>query len=196
MPTFKERWASLFSKAGIREDEEIDDTRFSQFIGGLPALGGVPAPASSDDVASLRATIIKMTEDQRTRDAKAFAKQVIADKKALPREEVSIAAAHFQAATDDAAHPTKVTFANDKGEPVQGSRVDQLTALYAARPPHVLTEELLREQLDADAPAVMALFTKSTTPNPEDPAKFSTRKKEELMAMTPLGTAVKNGKGN
>ena len=117
--------------------------------------------------------------------------------RSLPREEVSIAAAYFQAATDDAAHPTKVTFANDKGEPVYGTRVDQLTALYAARTPHVLTEELLRDEMGKDAPAVIALFTKTTTPNPNDePAKFTTRSKEQLMSMTPLGTAVQNGKGN
>ena len=71
-------------------------------------------------------------------EASAFADGLVAGHKLLPAERESLIAAFVTAAQDDAAHGG-VTFSNG----TQGSRVDQLKAIYEARPAHSLTREHL-----------------------------------------------------
>lgn len=71
-------------------------------------------------------------------EAAAFADGLVAGHKLFPAERESLIAAFVTAAQDDAAHGG-VTFASG----AQGSRIDQLKAIYEARPAHSLTKEHL-----------------------------------------------------
>lgn len=195
MPTFLERATAFFTGRGIPADKEISEAEFTTVL-----KDAVTPPEKSPEIKALEDRIAQMSTDTRLKDGKAFADQMVAERRILPKDHAIVAAAYFQAATDDVSYPAKVTFgATSEGQPIQGTRVDQLKALFASRTPHVLTEELLREQMGSDASGVMALFTKVTTPDPAaEPAKFSTpgRSKEALLAMSPLGaTIVADGKG-
>lgn len=193
MPTLKERAIAWFTGRGFSVDKEVDDAEFNAAVATFSATSA--KPAESDEVKQLRQQIVEMHDSQRRRDAQAFADDIVAMKKALPCERVSIAAAFYQAAVDDTAHPAKVVFSNEKGEPQEGSRVDQLKALYTARPEHKLTEELLRDAVADDAQGAYALFSKAKTADAsKEPG--SGRKKEELLAMTQIGQTVLSGRGN
>lgn len=196
MPTAKEILASigsLFTKAGIRDDEEIDNDKVADVLAGKVEMS---KPSTDPEVVKLRAQVERMAKESRIKDGVAFAKSVITANKALPAEEASIAAQYVQAATDDEMYPSKVTFGVTKeGQPLTGSRVDALSAMFVSRPAHVLTQELLKDALQENPDGVALLFNRQATPDPNgEPKPFTKRSKEDLMKLTPLGTSILNGK--
>jgi hypothetical protein len=129
-----------------------------------------------------KATIAEMKRDAVAKDAAIFADAEIAAKRALPADRAALMAEFADAAEDDAAHPRTVTFSKDGAE-ATGTRVDALKARHAARAPHVLTDELLR---DGDAEA---LFNRTRAETAKE-GEMSDERRKELLAKTPLGQAI------
>lgn len=123
-------------------------------------------------------------------EAAAFADGLIAGNKLMPAEREGLIGALTQAGMDDAAHGT-VNFSSGAG----GSRVEQLRALYQARPAHTLTQEQIRQQA---AQGGQVLFNQTTTPGVSDTDE-PTHSAEDLLKMTPAGKSAlsaKNGRHN
>jgi hypothetical protein len=155
---------------------------------GAPAAAAAPAPGESDEVKRLRSELSKAKAERITSDATHFADEQITTHKALPAEREAIIAAFTQAAQDDGAHGA-VTFADGK----TSSRIDQLKAMFAARPTHTLTKELIVTQ-EGDA-AAFAAGNKTEQPRADSAAKPMTpERRKELLGLSDLGRDVlKNG---
>jgi hypothetical protein len=140
-------------------------------------------------VKRLRAALATAQAERITSDAAHFADAQIAAHKALPAEREAIVATFTQAAQDDAAHGT-VTFADGK----TASRISQLTALFASRPAHTLTQELIAdERVDGKA----AAFNRGETPRTIDETKPMTlERRKELLGDTDLGRDVLRSETN
>ena len=89
----------------------------------------------------LQAEIAELKAERTREKAVAFAEGEIRAGRAYPAERAAIIAQYVQAASDDAAHGGAVTFADGQ---TTGTRVEALTALFAARTPHGLTSEQVR----------------------------------------------------
>jgi hypothetical protein len=156
------------------EEPAVTDTTGT---GAATAVNFTQSPeyqAMQGELATMRAERIK-------EKAEAFADAEIAAKRALPAERATLVAAFADAAEDDAAHPRTVTFSANGAE-TTGTRVDALRARHAARAPHALTEELLR---DTDA---QALFNATRTATAD--GAVSEERRKELLGKTPLGQAI------
>lgn len=154
-------------------DTERKPSLWSQFVA---ALGGeetatppaAAAPAAPDpEVARLKSELERINTERAAERkaahlaaAAAFADAEIAASRAVPAERAEIASAYFQAAQDDAAAPTVVTFADGK----TGTRVEGLTRLHAARPAHGYTQELVGD------PSLVALFNREVTEETDEDA--------------------------
>lgn len=100
------------------------------------------APEPSAREKELEAELATLRAGQVKRDAETFADTEIKEGRAFPAERETLISLFSQAAKDDSALQTKVSFtAGDKTEEV--SRVDALKALYSVRKPHNLTKEEL-----------------------------------------------------
>jgi hypothetical protein len=106
-------------------------------------------------------------------EAAAFADGLIVGNKLLPAEREGLIAALTTAGMDDAASGP-VTFANG----TQGSRVEQLKAMYSARPAHGLTTEQL------DGRGNLTVVMGGQAPKPQTPDDYDDAK---LLSMTPAG---------
>jgi hypothetical protein len=148
--------------AGVTVDDKV-----------LKALDGVDGSADFNDAEDLRRQVAEFAADKRKRTAKEMAEKVVRDGKALPAEFAAIEAAFLQAIEDDEANPVVVTFSVD-GKETKGNRVQTLEAVYAARPAHDLTKELLG--------GGAALFN-------DGGDKVDAERIKRLKAMTPLGRA-------
>jgi hypothetical protein len=131
--------------------------------------------AQQTEIENMRAEVERMKTDKRHSEAVLTVEELLRTGKAVPAERASLIAAFEQAATDDAKNPSKVTF----GEGQEGTRVDALKAVYAARPAHVLFGETVpvggsvlysHQQVDQNA--------------------VNKAKVRELLALSPLGQAV------
>lgn len=155
-------------------------------------LARVTAPVGdSDEVKRLRDELAKAKAERITSDATHFADEQITTHKALPAERESIIAAFTQAAQDDGAHGA-VTFADGK----TSSRVDQLKAMFSARPAHTLTTELIVTQ--EGSAAAFTAGNKIAQPRTDAGDKpMSKERRAELLNLTPIGRDVlKNGNGS
>lgn len=101
---------------------------------------GQPANQPDPRVQALEEQVARMQRESIEKDAVAFATGLVRDGKATPAEAAKIAANFTQAAVDDAAHATKVTF----GEGQQGTRLDAFKAMMDARPANKLQADTLR----------------------------------------------------
>jgi hypothetical protein len=155
-------------------------------------LAKVTASADADEVKRLRDELAKAKAERITSDATHFADEQIAGHKALPAEREAIIAAFTQAAQDDGQHGA-VTFDDGK---TSTSRVAQLKAMFAARPAHTLTQELVKTQ-EGDAAAFAA---DNKTQQQRDLAAAQPMSKErraELLGLTDIGRDVlRNGNGS
>lgn len=140
-------------------------------------------------VVELRAALANMTAERIKERAVAFADKVIIEKKAFPAERESIIADFMQRASDDASvGVVKMADGNTT------TRVDQMSALFDARPKHMMDEETIIGTLSAVRAVANNLQTVSAT---APGAKMSDERREELLGMTELGKQVlteKNGK--
>lgn len=164
--------------AGVAVDEEVPGA--AQFMVGISD----PDPEKERMAQELAA----MRAEQRQGQAEAFAEEQIRANKALPAERPALIAAFAQALADDEAQPATVTFTATDGKEARGNRVDALKALFAARPAHELTKELLQGGGAGDA---QALFNKDKTDDQDKP--MDAEKKKKLMEATPLGQACLKG---
>lgn len=122
------------------------------------------------------AEIERMKAEKRHNDAVSTVEALLREGKAVPAERTALVAAFELASTDDASNPVKVTFGEGGQE---GSRVDALKAVYAARPAHVL----FGEQVPVGG---TVLYTQSA----KDPNEVTKDRVRELMAFSQLGQAV------
>lgn len=176
-------------------------TRFEKLIGWLggegaedaafspPATPPQAAPVATfsagDDptVKALQAQIAKLEADKVAMLATAFADEFIVTKQtAIPAERDGMLATFSQAYADDEAHPAVVFFGkNVDGTDRTGSRIAALRAMYEARPRHLLTQELLRDNPALNADELRVVFaagtapTDETTPTPEGKAPTAER---------------------
>lgn len=140
----------------------------------------LPAVDDSAEVKRLKAELAKSNAARITSDATHFAESQIAAHKALPAEREAMIAAFTQAAQDDGQRGA-VTFADGK----TSSRVEQLKAMFAARPAHTLTTELITTSESG------ALFNKDTQPREGDASKpMSQERRAELLGLTAVGREV------
>lgn len=101
-----------------------------------------PAPAPDAEKERLRAEVAKLRAQQVADRAATFAKEQMAAGKAFPAQHDAIVAAYSAAAVDDSQHGA-VNFGDHTG-----SRVEALTALFAAAPSHGLTQEAIKVPAD------------------------------------------------
>lgn len=142
-----------------------------------------PAPKVEDSAAfkAAQAEIATLREERITTQAAAFADGEIAASRALPAERAALLASFAQAAKDDAAIGGVVTFAAGT-ETKEGTRVDALVALCAARPAHTLTQP----GPQGEARVIDNIIT-SAKFGAEQP--MSAERKKELHMQTPEGRA-------
>jgi hypothetical protein len=153
----------------------------AQFVADPPKAAEAPKEAQPDpEKIALMARIAVMEKERVAEKAATFADSEITAKRALPAERETLIAAFTDASEDDAAHPRTVTFSIG-GEEKTGNRVDALKARYAARTPHVLTQELLS---DTD---VTALFNRTQTAKE---GEMTPERRRELLSKTALGQAI------
>jgi hypothetical protein len=138
--------------------------------------------AMQTELEALRTRDAARERERIAEKAAAFADAEIVARRALPADRAALMAEFADAAEDDAAHPRTVTFSKDGAE-ATGTRVDALKARHAARAPHVLTGELLR---DGDAEA---LFNRTRAETAKE-GEMSAERRQELLAKTPLGQAI------
>lgn len=182
-----------FGTAGVTEDDVH------------AAFSGMPTSASTGmtdtekaEFATLKADNDRLKAEQITRDAQAFASGEVAARRVLPAEVPALITMFCQARRDDQSAPTTITFSVGVGEAAQettGSRTDALKALYAARPAHTLTAEIMQDGQDGQQLA--ALFAQRETPKSGADKPLTPERRALLMNMTPLGVATlaaeKNG---
>jgi hypothetical protein len=94
----------------------------------------------SDREKQLEAELAQLRDEKVKVDAEKFADDEIKSYRAFPSERDLTIALFVQASKDDKASEAKVSFKKDNKE-VEGTRVEALKALYAARKPHNLTSE-------------------------------------------------------
>lgn len=154
-----------------------------------PALANgvlpVADPRVARELAELRAENDRLRMDGIKRDSATFADSEIAAGRAVPAEHDALVAAYIQAAQDDAAHGS-ITFSD--GQRI--SRVDSLKALYAARPAHLLTKEVLAETGQSNGAGVQALPNKQTTDDPKTAKPVTKERRKELLGKSTLGQTV------
>jgi hypothetical protein len=132
--------------------------------------------AQASEIEQMKAEMERMKAEKRHADAVAGVEALLRGGKAVPAERVALIAAFELAATDDAKNPVKVTFGEGGQE---GSRVDALKAVYAARPAHVLFGETVPV-------GGSVLFTQGA----KDPNAVAEEKVRELLAQSEVGRAV------
>jgi hypothetical protein len=128
---------------------------------------------ADDRLAEANAALFAATAQRLQGEAAAFADGLIVGNKLLPAEREGLIAALTTAGMDDAASGP-VTFANG----TQGSRVEQLKAMYSARPAHGLTTEQL------DGRGNLTVVMGGQAPKPPTPDDYDDAK---LLSMTPAG---------
>ncbi len=135
----------------------------------------------SAEFKAAQAEIATLREERIASQAAAFADGEIAASRALPAEHAALLATFAQAAKDDAAIGGVVTFAAGT-ETKEGTRVDALVALCAARPAHTLTQPAPT----GEARVIDNIIT-SAKFGGEQP--MSEERKRELHMQTPEGRA-------
>lgn len=151
----------------------------------------LPAVDDSAEVKRLKAALATAKADRIESDAAHFADGQIKDHKALPAEREEIVKNYRQAAVDDDMHGA-VTFADGKTPPT--SRVEQLTAMFAARPAHTLTKELIVTQ--EGGAAAFAADNKTVQPRTEGAAKMTPEQRREQLGLTALGRDILKEEAN
>lgn len=159
----------------------------------LTPLATTPDP----ELAALKARVaaseqenIRLRQEGIAQRAASFYAAEFAAHRVVPAEEEAVIAAFTQAATDDATHGV-VTFS----EGVTKSRVDLLRAQYAARPAHVLTQEMVTAAGLTEESA-RALFNQQTTARAGAEKKPTEERRRALLESSPLGLAALNGRQN
>ncbi len=140
-----------------------------------------PKIEESAEFKAAQAELATLREERITTQAAAFADGEIAASRALPAERAALLASFAQAAKDDAAIGGVVTFAAGT-ETKEGTRVDALVALCAARPAHTLTKPAPQ----GEARVIDNIIT-SAKFGAEQP--MSAERKRELHMQTPEGRA-------
>lgn len=148
-----------------------------------PIATPTPFPKIEESVEfkAAQAEIATLREERIATQAAAFADGEIAASRALPAERAALLATFAQAAKDDAAIGGVVTFAAGT-ETKEGTRVDALVALCAARAAHTLTKPAPQ----GEARVIDNIIT-SAKFGGEQP--MSEVRKKELHMQTPEGRA-------
>jgi hypothetical protein len=129
--------------------------------------------------AALEAENARIRAERINDQAAAFADQQIREHRAFPAEREAILSDYVQRATDDALHGT-VTFGEGDAKKTT-SRVELLRATFAARLPHKLTAEQMKD------PSVAALMNQETTESADKPKPADAERVRTLAEMTTLG---------
>lgn len=153
--------------------------------GATMSQAGTGANASADPrVDALQAEVARLRRESVEKDATTYAVGLVHSGRILPSEAAAKAAQFVQAALDDAAHPTQVTF----GQNQQGTRLDVLKAADALRPVNKLQSESLQ--------VGNVLFNQMTSPG-MDPAADAKAEAEKAKASAEEWAKAANGrKGN
>lgn len=163
----------LLAKMG-KKPEEATEADFKQAIQEETPLASAPTePAASAAFSALEAENNGLRAAALRGAGETFFSEILAAKKAFPAQREFIIAQYAQAVQDDNAG--KACFSGE-GKAIEGSRVAQLRATFAAAPSHNLTDE----QVPADA--VLTL-----SPTRSDDAKtvtMSDDRKSELLSHT------------
>lgn len=129
-------------------------------------------PEADDEAARWKADAMKLRAERRERieaDASAYATQLLKTAKALPFQAAQIAEDYVLAATDDLDSPL-----------AEGSRLAKLKARHEAMSAHsLLTETVPSERVTALLPD-----------KADDQAAATEKRRTELLALTPLGSAA------
>lgn len=123
--------------------------------------------------------------------AVAFADNEVRESRAYPAERDAIISEYVQRATDDMLHGT-VSF-GEGDQKKTTTRVDQMKALFAARPKHGLTHEQMTQQ------GLVALMNQSETEAKGQDKPADEKRVKDLVGMTAMGRAHnerKNGNQN
>lgn len=190
------RKAAMAAEEAPVQDETKFMDHIKAFFTGATTTGALAAPASVptpppvtlvpkvEDSAAFKAALAEIATLKAAAIASqsaAFADGEIAASRALPAERAALLAAFAQAAQDDAAIGGVVTFAAGT-DTKEGTRVDALVALCAARPAHTLTKPAAQ----GEAQIIDNVIT-SAKFGAEQP--MSAERRRELHEQTPEGRA-------
>lgn len=177
-------------EAGFGETPPAPDPPAEKAPPKADAVFAAELKALKDELAAQQ----RRSEEERVRrieaEATAFSQELVREGKALPPETAAIVALFTQAAHDDDRQPADVTFGTDReGQPLKGTRVAALRAMFASRPRHMLMDEVTAGGIPEGA----AVLLNRTQTEP----KFSQEEIDQELARTPLGRAAlaarKNG---
>lgn len=136
---------------------------------------------------ALMARIAALEGEQVRERAVAFADGAIRERRALPAERDALIAEYVQRAKDDAALGGTVSFAL-AGTPTEGTRVEALAALVAARPRHILETDLVK--LPRDDQDTTVLLNRAATAGATKEAAMSDERRAQLLGLLPEGRAI------
>lgn len=176
---------AMLARAGVDPDADIEDPKTTPKPEPKtePKTEPTVDMAANTEIVRLRAENARMQQDRITEQAEKFVDEIIRDGRATLAEKPAMMAVYVQDAQDDLTNG-KVMLASGQ----EGTRIDKLAALFAAKPKFNLTDERLPELVHA------AIVTLAKT---DDKAKedLSPEKIKELAEATPAGKTLmaKNG---
>lgn len=183
--TMKALFQSLIDKLrGVNALDETEVAEFSKQIAEMPEPQA--PPDHSAEFAKMQDEINTLRADKLKTQAEAWADAEIEAGRAMTAERAGMIAAFSTAAQDDARDNTLLTFSEGETE-VKASRVELLKRLYAARTPHVLFTEMVKEGKFDGA----ALFNQMETAREGAEKPFTDARRAELLEKAgPLGQVI------
>jgi hypothetical protein len=175
---------AMLARAGVDPDAETEDPKTPAASDPKPSADTTVDMAANTEIVRLRAENARLQEERQTEAAEKFAEDVIRDGRATPAEKPSIVEMHVQAARDDLV-TGKVMLANGQ----QGTRLDKLAALFAAKPKFNLADERLKGIVHT---AIVNL-AKTDETEKEDLSAETIRKLAEATPAGKAAFAAKNG---
>lgn len=178
---------AMLAKAGVDPDSETPpepkpDATPTPKPNADPAV--VSFGSENSEIVRLRAENARLLTERMTEQADAFAEGVIRDGRATLAEKPAIVEMHIQAAQDDLTSG-KVMLASGK----EGTRLDKLAAMFAAKPKFNLTDERLPSMIHS---AIVNL-AKTEEGSKEDLSPATIQKIVEATPAGKAAMAAKNG---
>lgn len=156
---------------------------------------------SEDDGPSLAERRAEL-EDRFEETAAVFAEKMVVRNHILPAEAMDAAGLMLTAKVDDALIGGKVQFVNKDGEVAEGTRAEQITAMFQNRPQHTLTQKAIKGIKKGDIKAtVLAETPKDSGKDAEEDGPISEERRKQLLGSSTQGQSVlrrenNNGNGN
>lgn len=170
--------------------DESDDPEVADNAGTTGDLGAIVEPNA---IKRGRAELEETFSDS----AELFATQLTIENRIFPAQQGHAASAFLNAKIDDASYGGSVSYVNEEGEVVEGTREQAVRANYASMPKHGLTQKAVKGLKSGDVSGVILAEEPKEPKAEQEDKELTPERRFQLMNKTPLGQQViANGKGS